>query len=1016
MIYLGLEICHYRQLVTINPPMVRTLEEKIDAVVRQSNSSLVKKKAGLFLFAMGEPAETDPKDVLDAAFHLQAALVEFREELYGYNLLLASQTDPRAVNIETRVAAAFLELLEDEALWIHNRDADFFLNHAHCEAGEDYTKIVEIKKAEPTYNVISYIPQIRSRIIQRLAQLLLKWLGKAKNYPALVLVTGRSGSAREEIAAAALASITGKGRSDLVQTIGGPDAGLSPLSVLVESIRATGDQVLKRVPQYLLPHEKRIWKTYDSFLLELLAGAPVSGDRSEEDFFFVYHLYLTAYFRLMEERLLPGIIFFRFPERLAASLAGRFKTLFDDLGRRFRIAVVLVSARRQVLPAFHDFKKLRVTVKPFGRLDARRCFAALYPGVKVPRKALENILRLSRGRYGALLHYIYYLRLNRKIMPDGKKFAWVPKSGLKIKIPVRQRTATATIIRSLKEEARTILYVGYCLGGFFTRREFLDFYASIGLVPRKVEEQLAYLRSMELFFGAGRARFAAVLRQVLYRLSAQKTKYLDEQMRAWVTARLADFVPGRAARCFRFLASVAAADLVVDHLAPVINYCLDARLLDQAEYFLTPAHFLREEDLSAERRKRLAYTLFAYRLRFHLLSGHIEAADKLVARNELPLESLVPQAWFARAYLELGRYHLCREETSKALPLLKRSLQYFQELDMTGPSSESFLELGCGFLAKGNLKEALEYFGFAKKLIQDIQAPFIHVRALWAESAALYLRGNYSRIVSNCDAATLLSASHGFREAELLFSLLKARVLFDLGFYDRASLLLREGLALARLYGLAPAAPICLAWLARCAAYLGEFDYALALLRTLTETDETLFIRGEVYFLAGEDKKAEKVFTKALNRRAPISLLFPEFNSWLSGFSLVEGRCLALNEHGTPLFRLCRAFRAVLQCRSGNLDEGVAELHLLTTTEKFSEADPHVYLFYYLYYTVLKTLEKSKTALKEVGHGITILNKALKNLQERSTFMDEPRDRINYVTQNYWNKFILDEAKANKLV
>jgi hypothetical protein len=65
---------------------------------------------------------------------------------------------------------------------------------------------------------------------------------------------------------------------------------------------------------------------------------------------------------------------------------------------------------------------------------------------------------------------------------------------------------------------------------------------------------------------------------------------------------------------------------------------------------------------------------------------------------------------------------------------------------------------------------------------------------------------------------------------------------------------------------------------------------------------------------------------------------------------------------------------------------------------------------------VLKTLEKKKTSLQEVGHGLTILNKALKHLQERSTVIDEPRDRIHYIGQNYWNKLILEAAKLNKLV
>ncbi len=539
---------------------------------------------------------------------------------------------------------------------------------------------------------------------------------------------------------------------------------------------------------------------------------------------------------------------------------------------------------------------------------------------------------------------------------------------------------------------------------------------SVGLNRKSALEQLSHLRSMRLFFREERVRLTGFLREFLRRLSPQKTKYLEEQLRIFLKERLDSFLPWRAAPCFRILSWLGAGDLVTGRLAPVISYFLDARLLPPAAYFLKPEQYLKPERLSAETRTQLDYILFAYRVRYLLLSGDVAGADKEVTRSTLSPESLVPQSWFARYYLELGRYHLCRKETVKALPLYKKAVHYFQELSMAAPSSEAFLELGCGFLVKGNLKESLDYFSFAKKLMQDVSAPFIHIRSLWFESTALYLTGNFSRILSNCDQAALLAAAHGFRESELLFGFLKARVMFDLGFYDRAALLLRDCLCQARLYGLMAARVILCAWLARCALYGGEGDYALDLLRTLPETDETLFFRGEAYFMTGEEKRAEKIFTKALHLNPGPAVLFPEFNTWSSGFDLVEGRCLDLNTHGTPLFRLARAFRAMLRCRSGNLDEGIADLHQLTITDKFIEADPHVSLFYYLYYTVLKTLEKKKTTLQEVGHGLTILNKALKHLQERSTVIDEPRDRINYLTQNYWNKLIFNEGKANKLL
>ena len=114
MIYLGLEVCHYKQLLITSPPLIKSLEEKIDTVIRQNDIRLLKRRSGLYVIAMGEENEVDPKDVLDAAFQVQAAVLEFREDLYGFNVILSVSDDRKAANVEGRIASAFLELLEED--------------------------------------------------------------------------------------------------------------------------------------------------------------------------------------------------------------------------------------------------------------------------------------------------------------------------------------------------------------------------------------------------------------------------------------------------------------------------------------------------------------------------------------------------------------------------------------------------------------------------------------------------------------------------------------------------------------------------------------------------------------------------------------------------------------------------------------------------------------------------------------------------------------------------------------
>ncbi len=46
----------------------------------------------------------------------------------------------------------------------------------------------------------------------------------------------------------------------------------------------------------------------------------------------------------------------------------------------------------------------------------------------------------------------------------------------------------------------------------------------------------------------------------------------------------------------------------------------------------------------------------------------------------------------------------------------------------------------------------------------------------------------------------------------------------------------------------------------------------------------------------------------------------------------------------------------------------------------------------------------------------TVLGKALKSLQERASRIDAPSERSSFLSQNRWNRRIMDEARERKLV
>ena len=135
--------------------------------------------------------------------------------------------------------------------------------------------------------------------------------------------------------------------------------------------------------------------------------------------------------------------------------------------------------------------------------------------------------------------------------------------------------------------------------------------------------------------------------------------------------------------------------------------------------------------------------------------------------------------------------------------------------------------------------------------------------------------------------------------------------------------------------------------------------------------------------------------------------------SWESGFASVEERCSLLRRDGGTLLRLIRGFRAYLTGLDGRPEQASRELYRITRVERVSEVDPYLPLYGYWY---ASTLPEENEAVKGSDHRLTVLNKAMKQLQQRSSRIENARDRWQLMSANYWNARLLEEAKARRLV
>ncbi len=87
------------------------------------------------------------------------------------------------------------------------------------------------------------------------------------------------------------------------------------------------------------------------------------------------------------------------------------------------------------------------------------------------------------------------------------------------------------------------------------------------------------------------------------------------------------------------------------------------------------------------------------------------------------------------------------------------------------------------------------------------------------------------------------------------------------------------------------------------------------------------------------------------------------------------------------------------------------ELYHITREERVSELDPYLPLYSYWYATTLPEEGGEGT-----DHKLTILNRAMKHLQQRWSRIENARDRSQLMTANYWNARLLEEGRARRLL
>jgi tetratricopeptide (TPR) repeat protein len=1017
MIYLYIEIYSYKQLLKIAENLISRINNRFAKLAEERGIDVLYNRNGVMLFGFGNAEHDETENTLNSVYLLFSVLEALKGRLHGFNLYVAVQPEEIQPEIEAllhKYQHVLFGIQTEEGLWIHKSLRTLFKKTRVLAESGNYINITVSRHAVATEKYISQIQKIKKADFLKLLRAFSRIKTKSPKCNTALIYSHQRILARS-ITENVLKKYAGSGvfaSIPVISLTGAPPCRLYPL------VKSVNIEFMNRVDHYPAPGTGHSWEHKKQFLLDLLNEKNTMADQPDRDIFYAFSCYLEAYCAMMKAKSLPGIIVCDAIEAAHPEFNTYFSTMILDLSQRYSLLLLFISTKKEPPSGWGSLKIKKTEIAPLSAEEVKTCMGTLYSKLRFPSHVSKQIQRLSGGDYNSVLHYIYYLRRHEKIRWASDRYVWVSHAEQPLRIPVKPLHCTWLFITALKEEEKIVLYILMLTHRVFSFSMLSDFFESVDYKEKVFRKYLSYLKNTGLVEYTDQNRpttlqFIGLTKKNL----GNQGRYYERKLGEYIGRHLPSFLPYRATALLKLLQRLNNYSVLADVITYMLQYSMDTHSFSRARFFLNLPAALVKQKIQLPNRETLEIICNTYYVRYLLLQGKAKEAQKLVDSKLSGVSlSFTANPVNSNLHLQLSGYFLTQNDTDKAVKEAKKAALSFQELSLTEKRSEAYLSLGQALLSKGSVYEALEYFEFTRKFSADIHSALLQAQAYLFKSIALFFIGNYTQAMQNATSGIELCETHGLRRVEHLLIFINARMNFDLGLYREARTILEQGLMQARLYSLEESTSVLKAWIARTHCYCGEYAVCETLLNSLPQTRETVFFRAEIFLLQSKYEQALTLLEEASGIKEKQPFLFAEKFSWKSGFALLEDRRLDLLQNGTALGRRLKNFKAYAGCFTGRLGEGLNELHTVTIREKIPSYEPYAHLYFFLYYLILKNCPVKKDPDSEIADGLTVLNLALKHLQERSTAIDEPRHRIHYLSNNYWNKLLFHEAKQNKLL
>jgi len=1043
MLYLLVSIDYYIQIRRVDQELADAIQTELCTLQSLYGYQKTAEREGGLLYRFGQEFGLDPHRTLEFVFRVFEVLQSRNQELFGFNLLIARGDEDNPENTLKVMQKILLPIEADQQILIEADCLSSFADMVHTERIDGIYRI--------TQRDLKSGPAQRNRQASwkrtRLAREVVRKINtqyKARTQNRGIVVHGPVNTDLRLLLDAV--------QELLFQDLTVPRAPrlhtlFKRRSTFHPFLNSIDPFFLKAAAQYLTTWEKQVWDDLNGLLWSMKpsigedqgvfyrwpkgvpaslrgrgraegteegtggpSAGPVCPDRLYRDFYLVFHLYLTAYFRMLEENFLPAVLFCEDIDTYHPQSLEMLSELLKDF-YQIQSFIPVFTSRTPKLPIDLGGRAMKVVaMRPLSSNEMARIANRTFRGCKPPEDVLFSLRKYVRGKIVVFYHSLRFLERQGFVAKEKDIYRWQEGRPLEKLLPARSQSLTWQLINSLSFALKRLLFIVYLQAGLLDLWGLIEFLHAQGMAREDALNLLRDLEAQGLIFIENHAvalfpSFRKRLRRtVLEKEPELESAFINHLLERWRAGRYPHLV-----LLFFLLSKARRVPEGFEVLFQLLKQKLDELDFNGVRIFLDPKHFRFG---GAEIKKNLDRLLVASRLRYLLLQGKLKEAEGTYLKCMEFGDDFEVHPSKGALFLQMSRYLLVRGETSMALQWVKKGMIQFQNAGHADGERETAIGLASVLLAEGKFDEALEYFAMSDTADRDREG-LDSIVSHSLRAVALFVLGNLSRAEVETRTSLQISRSLKRREWELFLQFLAARISFELGFYERAQQEFQQALALETLYEQPPARPILHRWLARSFAYGGKLETAEGILGQLEDHWEKFFFLSECSFFMSNYGRALEHCDRAITlEQGSLQEVFPgERVGWVDGFRDVEGRCFELLRENALVRRILQSFQAYLWGLEGSSERGIEQLQMITRGGRIPPSDPYQSLYTYFYACTLPEVRKT-----ELDDSLTVLSKSLKLLQQRASRIDDSSERWQYLSNNYWNSLLFAEAKKKKMI